>query len=164
MNKCRKQAGRPHHCRRIQNEPDITMFRPRGIDWHDLDQVQLTVDELEAVRLADLEGLYQAEAADKMKVSRPTFGRIITSAHRKIADVLVNGKALKISGGVFMSRQNTKGMGAGGFCICPKCKEKIPHRQGFPCQEESCPKCRTRMLREGSYHHDLLKQKQNKEN
>jgi len=59
----------------------------------------LTFDEIEAVRLADLEGLYQEDAAKKMKVSRQTFGRIIESAHKKIADALVNGKALSIKGG-----------------------------------------------------------------
>jgi predicted DNA-binding protein (UPF0251 family) len=64
-----------------------------------LDEVILTKDEWEAVRLADLEGLYQESAAEMMKISRPTFGRIIESAHRKIADALVNGKALKIEGG-----------------------------------------------------------------
>jgi predicted DNA-binding protein (UPF0251 family) len=64
-----------------------------------LEQVALTVDELEAIRLADLEGLYQEEAAQRMNVSRQTFGRIITEAHKKIADALVHGKALSIAGG-----------------------------------------------------------------
>jgi NAD-dependent SIR2 family protein deacetylase len=53
-------------------------------------------------------------------------------------------------------------MGAGGFCICPKCEEKIPHRSGIPCQEERCPDCGAKMLREGSYHHQLFKQKHEK--
>jgi len=57
------------------------------------------MDELEAVRLADLEKLYQEEAARKMSVSRQTFGNIIQSAHKKIADALLKGKALKIEGG-----------------------------------------------------------------
>jgi predicted DNA-binding protein (UPF0251 family) len=65
-----------------------------------LEEVNLTLDELEAVRLADLEGLYQEDAANKMDVSRQTFGNIINSAHKKIADVLLNAKALKIEGGV----------------------------------------------------------------
>jgi len=64
-----------------------------------LECVELTVDELEAVRLADLEGLYQEQAATQMNVSRQTFGRIIEAAHRKIADALVHGKALSIDGG-----------------------------------------------------------------
>lgn len=64
-----------------------------------LECVELTVDELEAVRLADLEGMYQEEAAAKMNVSRQTFGRIVEAAHKKIADALVHGKALSIQGG-----------------------------------------------------------------
>lgn len=65
----------------------------------DLEEVRLTLDEFEAVRLAGLEGLYQEDAAIKMNVSRQTFGNILSSAHRKIADCLVNTKALKIDGG-----------------------------------------------------------------
>lgn len=53
-----------------------------------------------------------------------------------------------------------QGKGAGGFCVCPKCGEKIPHKAGVPCQEEKCPKCGAKMLREGSYHHQLWKEKQ----
>jgi len=64
-----------------------------------LEEVNLTLDELEAVRLADLEELYQEDAAKKMNISRQTFGNIINSAHKKIADVLLNAKALKIEGG-----------------------------------------------------------------
>jgi len=64
-----------------------------------LDEVVMTLDEFEAIRLADLEGLYQEKAAGAMSVSRPTFSRIVDSAHRKIADVLVHGKALRIEGG-----------------------------------------------------------------
>ena len=66
-----------------------------------LSEVALTVDELEAIRLADLEGMYQEQAAQKMNVSRQTFGRIVASAHRKVAEALVKGMALKIDGGKF---------------------------------------------------------------
>ena len=64
-----------------------------------LEEVNLTLDELEAIRLADLRGLYQEDAAKKMNVSRQTFGNIINSAHKKISDALLNAKALKIEGG-----------------------------------------------------------------
>jgi len=64
-----------------------------------LEEVNLTLDELEAVRLADWEELYQEDAAKEMNISRQTFGNIINSAHKKIADVLLNAKALKIEGG-----------------------------------------------------------------
>lgn len=59
----------------------------------------MALDEFEAMRLADLDGLYQEQAAEQMYVSRPTFSRIIDSAHRKLADALVHGKALRIEGG-----------------------------------------------------------------
>jgi len=91
---------RPCRCRRIRCNPDTNYFKPRGIPLAMLEEVNLTLDELEAVRLADLEGLYQENAAKKMNISRQTFGNIINSAHKKIADVLLHAKALKIEGGV----------------------------------------------------------------
>ncbi len=90
---------RPRHCRRIAHLPQSNYYKPRGVPLSILQQITLTVDELESVRLADLEGLYQENAAKKMNVSRQTFGRILESAHRKIADALTNGKALLIEGG-----------------------------------------------------------------
>ena len=91
---------RPCRCRRIRCHPDTNYFKPRGIPLDSLEEVNLTLDELEAVRLADLEELYQEDAAKKMNISRQTFGNIINSAHKKIADVLLNAKALKKEGGV----------------------------------------------------------------
>jgi predicted DNA-binding protein (UPF0251 family) len=79
--------------------PQANYYKPRGIPLSVLEEVTLSVDEFEAIRLTDLEGLYQADAAEKMSVSRQTLGRILESAHRKIADALVNGKALLIKGG-----------------------------------------------------------------
>jgi predicted DNA-binding protein (UPF0251 family) len=93
--------SRPFKCRHIGCEPGINYFKPRGIPLGELQEVVLTVDEFEALRLADLEGLYQQKAAKKMKVSRQTFGNIINSAHEKIADAIINGKAIKIEGGVY---------------------------------------------------------------
>jgi predicted DNA-binding protein (UPF0251 family) len=90
---------RPFCCRRIAGCPAAPVFKPAGVPLGDLVEVVMTLDEFEAVRLADLDGRYQAEAADQMNVSRPTFGRIVESAHRKIADALVHGKALRIEGG-----------------------------------------------------------------
>lgn len=75
---------------------DAKYFKPRGIPMAELSEIILLADEVEAVRLADYEKLYQEEAALKMKISRQTFGRIIESAHSKIADALINGKALKL--------------------------------------------------------------------
>jgi len=91
--------SRPCRCRRIRCKPDANYFKPRGISLDMLEEVNLTLDELEAVRLADLEEMYQEDAAKNMGISRQTFGNIINSAHKKIADVLLNAKALKIEGG-----------------------------------------------------------------
>lgn len=90
---------RPKCYRNVCGTPDKNYFKPRGIPTVDLDEVVLNLDEFEAIRLADYEHLYQEEAAARMNISRPTFGRIINEAHRKIADVLINAKALKIEGG-----------------------------------------------------------------
>lgn len=89
---------RPCRCRRIRCNPDTNYFKPRGIPVDALEEVLLRLDELEAIRLADLEGLYQEDAAREMNISRQTFGNIINTAHKKIADVLLNAKALKIEG------------------------------------------------------------------
>jgi len=91
--------SRPCRCRRIRCSPDTNYFKPRGIPLDMLEEVNLALDELEAMRLADFEGMYQEDAAKKMDISRQTFGNIINSAHKKIADVLLNAKALKIEGG-----------------------------------------------------------------
>jgi predicted DNA-binding protein (UPF0251 family) len=118
---------RPFNFRRVCHLPQSSFFKPRGIPLSTLQQVLLTVDEFEAVRLADLEGLYQEDAAQRMNISRQTFGRIIDSAHKKIADALVNGKALSIEGGPYeldprlaqlgqMGGKRFRGGRGGGHC------------------------------------------------
>ncbi|MDD4894838.1 MAG: DUF134 domain-containing protein [Candidatus Omnitrophica bacterium] len=91
---------RPYRCRKIRCKPDVNCFKPQGVPLDGLEQINLALDELEAIRLADWEGLYQEDAAKKMGISRQTFGNIINSAHKKVADVLLHSKALKIEGGV----------------------------------------------------------------
>lgn len=90
---------RPPCCRRIAHSPAATLFKPAGVPARVLDEVVLGVDELEALRLADLEGLYQEEAAVQMGVSRSTFGRVVEQARRTVAQALVHGLALRIEGG-----------------------------------------------------------------
>ncbi|MGD0022612.1 MAG: DUF134 domain-containing protein [Smithellaceae bacterium] len=103
---------RPKCHRNICGMPDKNYFKPRGIPTVDLEEIVLNLDEFEAIRLADYEQLYQEEAAVKMNISRQTFGRIIEAAHKKIADVLLNGKALKIEGGeVALDEKKTCGHG-----------------------------------------------------
>ena len=91
---------RPRNFRRVGCLPQSNYYKPQGVPLSVLEHVNLTIYELEAIRLADLEGLYQEQAAEKMNISRQTFGRIVESARKKIADALVNGKALSIEGGV----------------------------------------------------------------
>jgi predicted DNA-binding protein (UPF0251 family) len=92
---------RPRHCRRVCFEPGITYFKPAGVPMIDLEEINLTVDEFEAIRLKDVDGLEQEQSAQRMNISQPTFHRLYLEARRKIADVIVNGKALKIEGGTY---------------------------------------------------------------
>jgi predicted DNA-binding protein (UPF0251 family) len=96
---------RPRKDRWVCCEPDVTFFKPRGIPMTELHEVRLTVDEIEAVRLKDLEGLEQEETASRMGISQPTLHRTLLSAHTKTADALVNGKALRIEGGDYVIKK-----------------------------------------------------------
>ena len=93
--------GRPPRARAVECLPRAAFFKPAGVPARDLKHVLLKVDELEALRLADLLGLSQEQAAARLGVSRQTVGRVLEAAHGKVADALVNGKALEIDGGVY---------------------------------------------------------------
>ena len=154
---------RPRRFRRVWFEPSITYFKPAGVRMVDLEESILTVDEFEAIRLKDLEGLEQEEAAKKMNISQPTFFRLLDSARKKIADAIVKGKAIKIEGGMYKMVRRGMGFGRGrggrgrmggplaagpgGTCICPKCKYEAPHQVGVPCYQMKCPKCGSPMVR-----------------
>lgn len=90
---------RPKQDRQVALNPEVTYFKPRGVPLTRLEEVRLPLEELEALRLADLEGLPQAAAAASMGVSRHTFGRVLASARRNVAQALVSGQALRIEGG-----------------------------------------------------------------
>jgi predicted DNA-binding protein (UPF0251 family) len=92
---------RPLKCRRVAFMPGVTFFKPAGVPLRELEQVRLSVEEAEAIRLKEMEGLEQEAGAEKMNVSRPTFQRILASARQKMADALLNGKAIRIEGGNF---------------------------------------------------------------
>ena len=92
---------RPIKCRRVAFLPDVTYFKPAGIPMRVLEEVRLSVEEAEAIRLKDLEGLEQEAGAGRMNISRPTFQRVLASARQKMADALLNGKAIRIEGGSF---------------------------------------------------------------
>ena len=124
---------RPRICRRICFEPGVTYFKPRGVSMISLESVDLNVDEFEAIRLKDLEGLEQTAAADSMCISQPTFHRVIEAARKKVADALVNGKAIRIEGGEYITNVNRK-------FKCSACGHEWsePHGIGRP---NICPKC-----------------------
>jgi predicted DNA-binding protein (UPF0251 family) len=124
---------RPKCPRFIGDLPDVTFYKPRGVPLARLEIVSLTFDELEAIRLADLGGLYQEKAAEKMQISRATFGRVLESAHKKIADALIGGKGIKIEGGVVKMINHR-------VFSCSACNHtwEEPFGTGKP---EACPKC-----------------------
>ena len=88
--------ARPFKPRCVDFDPNVTYFKPRAVPLAMLEEVGLNIDELEALRLCDLKNLDQAKAAEKMKISRSTLQRIITSARRKVAEALIEGKAIRI--------------------------------------------------------------------
>ena len=90
---------RPCCLRHIGFKPPAGLFGPVGVSACALEPVTLTLDEVEALRLADLNGLYQEQAAAQMKVSRPTFARIVEQARRKVAEALIHGRMLRLEGG-----------------------------------------------------------------
>lgn len=139
---------RPRLCRRVAAEPDTTYFKPAGIRLVDLEELMLRVEEYEAVRLKDLQGLEQEECATRMGISQPTFHRLISSARKKIADAIVNGKAIKIHGGNYTTGMKGKGFGGPATtCVCPSCGHKEPKERGTSCASNKCPKCGAPMTR-----------------
>lgn len=126
---------RPRRCRRVGGPPGCVLFKPAGVPSSRLTELVLGIDELESIRLADLEGLYQEQAAEQMKVSRQTFGRIVSSARNKVAQALVEGMSLRIEGGeIEMEDQRT--------FRCAECKHEWqePFGTGRPA---GCPKCQS---------------------
>lgn len=153
----KNMRGRPKRKRLVRFFPEITYFKPAGIPLRHLPEEVLSLDEIEAIRLAELEDLDQEEAAEKMKISRVTFLRILHAAHKKIAKSLIFGKAIKMEGGEIIMpnldgtgpvrrpgrRFAGRGQGLGGTneCVCPSCGEKVAHTRGVPCIQTKCPKC-----------------------
>jgi predicted DNA-binding protein (UPF0251 family) len=130
--------ARPTGKRQVKAKPPCGLFKPAGIPAKDLDEVQLTVDEYEAIRLVDYEGLYQEQAAEAMDVSRQTLGRILELARRKVGETLVQGKSLRIEGGEYF-------MGQTRCFVCPDCKHRWTVAYGVP-RPETCPKCPSRKV------------------
>ncbi len=91
--------ARPPKCRIVDREPSVTYFKPRGIPLRDLEEVTLTVEGAEALRLSEIEGLDQDAASERMGISRQTFGRILAEARKTVAIAVVEGLGLRIEGG-----------------------------------------------------------------
>jgi predicted DNA-binding protein (UPF0251 family) len=125
--------ARPYKQRYIGTPPRTTVFKPQEIPLGRLAVVTLSLDEVEALRLADLEGDGQEQAAAKMNISRPTFGRILERAHIAVADALLHGKALQIAGGPVTTARR-------GRVRCHRCRREwqvpVPAAAEF-----HCPRC-----------------------
>lgn len=157
----------------VDFEHSARQFRPCCPANEIPEEVRLTIDELEAMRLSFLENLSQSEAASRMEVHQSTFQRALKKALEKVTEALVHGKAIKIEGGDYRmpggdgtgpagrgpgvsksrgGRGHCRGRGenAGGpdgICVCPECGHEVPHQSGVPCNEVKCEKCGTPMVR-----------------
>ena len=128
---------RPIKCRRVGFIPEITYFKPAGIPLYSLEEVSLTVEEAEAIRLKDLEGLEQEDCAQKMSISRPTFHRVLESSRKKLADALLNGKAIRIEGGNFeMAMRKLR-------CAAEGHEWDVPFEDMVTGPPPTCPKCKS---------------------
>jgi uncharacterized protein len=126
---------RPCKLRSVDCNPSVRGFRPCSGAVHEGEKVSLSLDELEAIRLADHEGLYQEQAAGRMNVSRQTFGNIIASAHKKVADFLVNSKHLVVEGGTVEIKKCS--------FVCDVCGHTWSMRCGSEKPGE-CPQCKSK--------------------
>ena len=88
---------RPRLRRRIRFNPNTVYFKPQGVPMSMLDEIEITAEEIEALRLKNIKNMDQVECAKAMKTSRSTFQRILSSAYKKVSRALVRGKAIKIS-------------------------------------------------------------------
>lgn len=129
--------ARPFKWRKIEKIPSVSYFVPSDKHYDSLAENILKLEELEAIRLKDLEGLDQEECAVKMEVSRPTFQRILISAREKIADSLINGKAINIEGGNYTQNIcNVKCFNCGNMW-----EESYENIQSIEKCEYLCPSC-----------------------
>lgn len=126
--------ARPQKNRIVACDPGASYFKPRGVPMLEIEEVRLTIDQMEAIRLADLEGLSQEEAGRKMGVSRATFGRIVKQARHTVAVALVHGKAILLEGGNYELGSGNRQFG------CRACN----HTWEEPCgsgRPDKCPAC-----------------------
>lgn len=169
--------GRPRKRRMVNFDHNVRHFKPSGVYLKDLEEVNITIDELETLRLSYLEKMKQDNAAQTMEIHQSTFQRTLQRTLQKIADALVHGKSIRVEGGDYtmpgkdgtgpigqgpVGGQNQGqgrgqrgfrgGMGAGtagpgGECKCTSCGYEQTHQPGVPCAQMTCPKCGKPMIR-----------------
>lgn len=122
--------ARPRKCRHVQYLPNHNYFKPARVPLAELQETVVAVEELEALRLRDLEGLEQEECAIRMNISRPTFVRVVNSARKKITKALVNGYAIRIEGGNYKVVEDVQ---------CGSCGHQW--RKGHGSHGRDCPHC-----------------------
>jgi predicted DNA-binding protein (UPF0251 family) len=125
---------RPKKNRLVSFDPKINYFKPRGIPVFDLEEVCLTIDEREAIRLADLMDMSHEDAGQHMGVSRATFGRIVQHARKIVADAIINGKAVRVEGG------NYKMVGKNRIFWCRTCDHEWEEQFGTG-RPQKCRSC-----------------------
>lgn len=131
---------RPPKFRRVESLPEVTVFKPAGVPLGELLEEVLTVEELEAIRLKDLEGLEQEQCAERMQVSRPTFQRVLVSARQKVARALVEGKVIRVEGGNYR-------VAVRRFqCRACSYEFEVPFGTGQRGIEMTCPQCGTQQV------------------
>ncbi len=126
---------RPPKWRHVESMPEYNYFKPAGVPIKELEEIILNVEELEAIRLKDGEGLEQEACAESMKVSRPTFQRVLSSARKKVTEALIKGKAIRVEGGKFkISMRHFK---------CNHCDNswEVPFGTGQRGIDLFCPRC-----------------------
>lgn len=124
---------KPRKKRNVMYPPGTFYFKPQGVPASYLSIINLTIDEYEAVRLGDFENLKHEQAALRMNISRPTFTRLIESAHAKISDAIVNGKAISIEGGDYRF--------IGNRLRCRRCGSNWNIEEKTAGKDASCPEC-----------------------
>jgi predicted DNA-binding protein (UPF0251 family) len=120
----------------VESLPEATYFKPAGVLLRSLEEVALSVEELEAIRLKDLEGLDQEQCAGQMGIARTTFQRHLYAAHAKIAEALVHGRVLRIEGGEFEVPASRR-------FVCTACGHEFeaPYCNGQRERDMTCPSC-----------------------
>jgi predicted DNA-binding protein (UPF0251 family) len=122
--------------RRVDSLPQVSYFKPAGVPLAHLAEVRLSIDEAEAIRLKDVEGLEQEECGRRMHVSRTTFARILQLARQKVADALLHGKAIRIEGGNYELK-------ARRFRCSNGHEWEVPFEEMITKPPQLCPTCRT---------------------